>query len=156
MLINVPQYINVEDKIAGPLTVKQLLWMLGMGAALFVFWSVLPKIVFFIVGIPTALVFVAFAFYRPFGQPLLGFVFAGIRYMFGPKLYVWKRTPQKMQADFQQERNVAVVKQAVESQDERRKKALENLSGIAKIIDSNGMDADQDVVNMLKRPETKR
>lgn len=156
MLINVPQYINVEDKIAGPLTVKQLLWMMAMGAVLFILWTLVPKTVFFIIGIPVALVFLAFAFYKPFGQPLIGFVFAGIRYMFGPKVYVWKRSPQKMQTDFRPEQQQAAVEKDMETQEERRKKALQNLSGIAKIIDSNGIDADKDVVDILKKPEIKR
>ncbi|HBP01547.1 MAG: hypothetical protein UY41_C0029G0004 [Candidatus Moranbacteria bacterium GW2011_GWE1_49_15] len=155
-LFNVPQYINVEDKVAGPLTIKQLLWMIGMGATLFTMWSLLSKAVFFLLGIPTALLFVAFAFYRPYGQPLISFVFSGIRFMFGPKVYVWKRTTQKMQVNYQQRQNEAKQEKAMESQDDRRRKALENLKGIAKIIDSKGTEADEDVVSILKKPEVRK
>ena len=47
MLINVPQYIDVEDKVAGPLTLKQLGWMLAMGIILLILWNVFSGIVFF-------------------------------------------------------------------------------------------------------------
>ena len=43
MLFNVPQYIDVEDKIVGPLTGKQLLWMIGMGIMLLVLWNTVSR-----------------------------------------------------------------------------------------------------------------
>ena len=73
MLINVPQYIDVEDKIAGPLTVKQLGWIIGLGIILLVLWNIVPAPVFFILGIPLAIFFVALAFYKPYGRPLEAF-----------------------------------------------------------------------------------
>jgi hypothetical protein len=47
MLFNVPQFIDVEDKIAGPLTVKQVLWLIGMGAVLFIVWTFFDTPTFF-------------------------------------------------------------------------------------------------------------
>ncbi|EKD71060.1 MAG: hypothetical protein ACD_46C00281G0001, partial [uncultured bacterium] len=42
MLINVPQYIDVEDKVAGPLTIKQLGWLIALGIMLLILWNVVP------------------------------------------------------------------------------------------------------------------
>ena len=70
MMFNVPQFIDVEDKIAGPLTVKQLLWMIGMVAVLLAIFFSLDGAVMVIAAIPVVLLFVALAFYRPNGQPL--------------------------------------------------------------------------------------
>ena len=70
MLINVPQYIDVEDKVAGPLTVKQLGWMIALGIILLVMWNTMPAAAFFVIGFPITLLFLAFTFYKPYGQPL--------------------------------------------------------------------------------------
>lgn len=91
MHYNVPQFIDVEDKVAGPLTAKQLLWMFGMGATLMVLWGILDRAAFFLSAIPVASLFVALAFYKPHGQPLITFVFYGVLFLFRPKMYVWKR-----------------------------------------------------------------
>ena len=91
MLFNTPQYIEIEDKIVGPLTAKQLMWMFGMGAVLLILWGFLDKTTFFITAIPVGLIFCALAFYRPHGQPLIKFIMWGISFMFQPKTYVWRR-----------------------------------------------------------------
>ncbi len=92
MLFNVPQYIDVEDKVAGPLTAKQLLWMFGMGAVLLVLWNMLEKGAFFVSAAPVIAIFLALAFYRPCNQPLIKFIFSGVMFLFSPKVYFWKRT----------------------------------------------------------------
>src|SRR5512138_1477457 len=94
MLISVPQYIDVEDKIVGPVTAKQLGWLVLMGITLLVMWNTMSRVGFFIVGIPVGLIFLAFAFYKPYGQPLGSFVVFGAMYFFKPKVYVWKRSPE--------------------------------------------------------------
>lgn len=95
MMFNVPQFIDVEDKIVGPLTWRQLLWMIGMGAALLTFFNIFEKIPFVIISIPTVLAFVAFAFYRPNGFPMTTFVFYAILFLFRPKVAVWERPLQE-------------------------------------------------------------
>lgn len=91
MLFNVPQYIDVEDKIAGPLTARQLLWMIGMGAVLMVMWNIFDQAAFYLLAIPVVGIFCAFAFFRPYGQPLISFVTSAAMFIFRPKLYVWDR-----------------------------------------------------------------
>ena len=74
MLINVPQYIDVEDKIVGPLTAKQLGWIIAMSVILLILYKTVPGPVFFILGLPVAILFVSLAFLRPYGQPLISFL----------------------------------------------------------------------------------
>jgi len=99
MMFNVPQFVDVEDKIVGPLTWKQLLWMVGMGATLLFFFSIFENIPFVILSIPTVLIFAAFAFYRPNGFPLTSFVFYAILFLFRPKVSVWERPTVARTAD---------------------------------------------------------
>ena len=91
MMFGVPQFINIEDKIVGPLTGKQLLWIAAMCATLFLLWTILSKVVFFIVGVPVALFFIALAFLKPNGQSFLSFIVYVGYYMFSSKEYVWKK-----------------------------------------------------------------
>lgn len=91
MMFTVPQFIDVEDKIAGPLTWRQLLWMLGMGGVLLVIFSMFGQIAFFVAAVPVILLFCALAFYRPHGQPLVSLLYHSVVYFFRPKLAVWER-----------------------------------------------------------------
>ncbi|MDP3957457.1 MAG: PrgI family protein [bacterium] len=91
MMFSVPQFIDVEDKIAGPLTWRQLLWMIGMGAVLLVCFNMFDATLFFIIAVPTVLLFVALAFYRPNGFPLTTFIFYAVLFLFRPKVSVWER-----------------------------------------------------------------
>lgn len=94
-LFNVPQFIDIEDKIVGPLTAKQLGWMGAAGVILLVCWSILDLAAFAIAAIIVSVVFGALAFYKPNGQPLVYFIFSAISFAFRPKIYVWKRVGDK-------------------------------------------------------------
>lgn len=91
MMFSTPQFIDVEDKIAGPLTWRQLLWMIGMGITLLVIYTMIGSVVFFVLAVPVILLFCALAFYRPQGQPLIVFLFHGLSFFFRPKVAVWER-----------------------------------------------------------------
>ena len=93
MQFPVPQFVDVEDKVAGPLTWKQLLWMIALGITLLILWKVLKGIAFWIIGIPLALFVLAAAFYKPQGVPFLQFVNFGILFLVRPRVYTWKRDP---------------------------------------------------------------
>ncbi|NCU41395.1 MAG: PrgI family protein [Candidatus Moranbacteria bacterium] len=87
----VPQYINVEDKIAGPLTWKQLYWMIAMVVILMLSWRALSLAPFIIVATFIITLFCSLAFYRPWGQPLLKMFWFALVFIFQPKKYIWKR-----------------------------------------------------------------
>lgn len=149
MLINVPQYIDVEDKIAGPLTAKQLGWLIALGIILLVLWNLVPSPVFFIIGLPLTLLFVALAFYKPYGQPLGSFVVFGILYFFRPKVYIWKRTPQ----------NIIKVPQRMETKQTvapDKHLTADSLRNLAELLDSEGATANSDVEKILKELPKKK
>src|SRR3989339_1632166 len=98
MLFNVPQFIDIEDKIVGPLTAKQLGWLGIAGVLLLIFWSTLVFSTFLPVAVITVGIFGALAFYRPYNQPLLNFLMSGVNFFLKPKMYVWKRYYDSMKA----------------------------------------------------------
>jgi PrgI family protein len=91
MMTSVPQFIDVEDKVAGPFSWRQLGWMLGMGAVLFLLYTVLSRGFFFVAAVPVIMFFVALAFYRPHGMTLPRFIFYTLLFLFRPKTIVWER-----------------------------------------------------------------
>lgn len=91
MMFNVPQFIDVEDKIAGPLTWRQILWMIGMVAILLVLYNIFDSSTFFTLAIPVILLFSALAFYRPNGVSMIEFLTHGVFFLFQPKVSVWER-----------------------------------------------------------------
>ncbi|HFC76679.1 MAG TPA: PrgI family protein [Candidatus Moranbacteria bacterium] len=131
MHYNVPQFIDIEDKIVGPLTAKQLLWMFAMGGVLLILWATVGnKINFFIIGIPIALAFVALAFYRPYGQPLSKFITSAFLFIVKPKIYIWRREikPEK-------KKKITEFKK-INNFPEKKKMKQEELHQLAEILDS--------------------
>lgn len=142
MLISVPQYIDVEDKIVGPVTAKQLGWLVLMGIALLVLWNTLPLMGFILVGIPVGLLFLAFAFYKPYGQPMGSFVVFAVLYLFKPKIYMWKRSPEITLSKKQQP--------AAPTAREEKKLSSQQIRGLADVLDSDGMQGDANTLQLLK------
>lgn len=85
----VPQFTDVEDKIFGPLTLKQFIYIAGGGGLSFLLWSALPSII----SIPLALGVMGFslalAFMKVNDKPLIITIEAAFMYVFHGKLYLW-------------------------------------------------------------------
>ncbi len=91
MQFNIPQFIDVEDRIVGPLTFKQLLYLGTSGVLTFFIWYFFKLWVFIIVGIPIGAAALALAFLRINGRPFILFLTALVNYLHKPKIYVWKK-----------------------------------------------------------------
>lgn len=91
----VPQYINIEDRIIGPLTMKQFLFLAGGGAVVLIVWFSLNSFLFVIIAVPAALFSMTMAFLKINGLPFPMILMSGINFYLRPRLYIWKRTPAK-------------------------------------------------------------
>ena len=92
MNFQVPQFIEVEDKIFGPLTFKQFIYLAGGAGAIFIIYTILPSLwlgIWFIV--PVALLALALAFYKVNNRSFIFVLEASFRYLLSAKLYLWKR-----------------------------------------------------------------
>lgn len=94
MRYSVPQFLETEDTVVGPLTIRQSLY-LGF-AAITGFLSIMVFTVFWamILTLPVFIICVVLAFYKPDGRPVLTYVLSFFNFVFRPKLYVWKREPE--------------------------------------------------------------
>ena len=96
MRYQVPQFIEVEDKIFGPLTLKQFIYLAGGGGLSFLVYAFLNSFTLAIVPI----IFImgtsaAFAFYKINNKTFVAIVEAGFKYYIGSKLYIWKKEEKK-------------------------------------------------------------
>ena len=89
MRYQVPQFIEVEDKIFGPLTARQFVYLAGGGGVALAAFSTLPFIVAAIVSMPFVGFGIALAFYKVNGQPFIKVLENAFTYTVGKKLYLW-------------------------------------------------------------------
>ena len=90
MRFQVPQFIETEEKIIGPLTLKQFFWIGGGGALLFIIFVSLIGFVVILLGLPIALISIAMAFVKIQEVPLPVFIFHAIKYLINQKKYLYK------------------------------------------------------------------
>ena len=86
-----PQFIEVEDKIFGPFTWKQFVYLMGGGGIAVVLFLTMPFLVFAILGLPVAGLAVLLAFYPVNNRPFSIYLESMLRYMSGTKLYLWRK-----------------------------------------------------------------
>jgi hypothetical protein len=94
MQFRVPQNIQMEDKIIGPLTVIQFgICILGGGPAFLIITSpVIPVPINYFAGITLALITAFFALGKFNDQPMYRFFKFALAFIFRPKVRVWHKT----------------------------------------------------------------
>ncbi len=99
MQFQTPQFIEIEDKIWGPFSLRELLYLIAGGAvSLFAFY--LFK--FWLAAVTTALaasLSLSFALIRYNGQPFHRLVFSVFYYFWHPRFYLWQRQIQEKTID---------------------------------------------------------
>ena len=91
MRFQVPQFIGVEDKVFGPFTVKQFVYLVGGGAVCYIIYRFLPLFLAIIFITPVATLSIALAFAKVNGKPFVFTLEAAVKYYLGTKLYLWRR-----------------------------------------------------------------
>ena len=90
MQYQVPQFIEVEDKIFGPLTFKQFIYLLAGGG--------LCLMLALFLAMPVVALAFALAFYEVNGRPFIVAIEHGFYYAVSKKLYLWKQRPPETKA----------------------------------------------------------
>ena len=112
MRFQVPQFIEVEDKIFGQLTLKQFIYLGGGAGLSFIVYTILNN--FLLTILPMAIIMgtsSALAFIKINNKPFVSIVESAFRYYFGNKLYIWKKEEKKIdkKADVAEQKNYASV-----------------------------------------------
>ena len=136
MRFQVPQFIDVEDKIFGPFTFKQFVYLAGGAASSYALWKLLPVYISIFLILPILGLSLALTFYKINGKPFVEVLQAWVVYIIKGKLFIWKqRKPEK---------NKAQIREPVKAPP---------LAGIPKLTESRLSDISWslDVLDMEKR-----
>jgi hypothetical protein len=97
MRYQVPQFIEIEDKVIGPLTVKQFVYLVGGAGMSFVFYTFLPIYITIILVAIVVPLSVALAFYKINNKPFIDFLESAFSYYTKQNLYIWKKEAKKLE-----------------------------------------------------------
>lgn len=95
MEYQVPQFIEVENKIVGPLTLRQFIYIAGAAGLCVAFFVYLNIVFALLLSLPIAGLAAALAFYRVNGKPFAEILEAGFNYYTRSKLFLWRREEPK-------------------------------------------------------------
>jgi hypothetical protein len=110
----VPQFIDVEDKIFGPITVRQFLILLVAGLVLFFVFKIADTTLFILLAAVIGGFAMILAFVKINGQDFHYFLLNVIQTMRRPGLRIWdKRYTHAELVDFQKKEEKKVVEEVV-------------------------------------------
>lgn len=96
MRYQVPQFIEVEDKIFEKISLKQFVYLAGGLGISFVFYRYLNSFVYAFIPIVIVMSFsLALAFYKVNNKPFIDVVEAAFKYYVSAKLFIWKKVPNQ-------------------------------------------------------------
>ncbi len=133
----VPQFLDVEDKVIGPITVRQFIEMLIGGMLIFIFYKFFDLSLFAVLSLIVAPITARFAFIKINGQPFHYFLLNYYATFKNPKLKVWRKivSMDEIRASLKspKEHRIPVVKMA------RQPLSNSKISELALIIDTGGV-----------------
>lgn len=146
MQYKIPQNVGIEDKIVGPLTLRQLI-ILAVGCGIsYVLFAIMSKLYelnileYIIIAIPAVLA-AAFALIKINDVPLIKFLFLFLEFSIKPKKRIWDH--RGIAALVAPDLTVGAAKTEVTAAegelDEKAKKAA-NLRGLTQVLDSGGFE----------------
>jgi hypothetical protein len=135
MRFEVPKFIEFEDKIFGPFTWKQFLYLCGGAGSLLIvqhflkdfFWSI-------IVTSPIIAISLALTFYKVNGQNFAVILKASVQYFFRQKLYIWKAKKPEVQKN-DRKTNTPISNESLSSAAERKEARIDDVSWGLDVLD---------------------
>ena len=85
-----PQFIEIEDKIIGPFTVKQFIFLAGGAGICALLFRFLPFFLFLVFSLPVIALSGALAFYKHNNRPFIELIEAAFKYITNTRLYLWR------------------------------------------------------------------
>ena len=98
MQFQVPQFLDVEDKIIGPLTIRQFLYIVGGMGMAYMAWRFVPYLGW-ILAFGFLVLGGMLGFYKFNGKPFVFLIEHVINFYRTERMYIWKRREKKAEAD---------------------------------------------------------
>lgn len=100
MQFRIPQFLDIEDKVIGPFTFKQFLYLLGSGAFAYIFWKIIPSK---IIAVPFIMLFsgtfLALAFVKIHTRPFADVLESAYKFLLGNKVFLWQKEEKREDFD---------------------------------------------------------
>lgn len=91
MQFKVPQFIDVEDKLFGPFSFRQFIYLAGGAGLIFIIYKLLPLWIGIFLILPVAALSLLLVFYKINEKPFIFYLEAGFNYLTSSKLFIWKQ-----------------------------------------------------------------
>lgn len=130
----VPQFIDVEDKIIGPITTRQFLILLGAALVIAICYKIFDFSAFLTVAIFIVIVSCIFAFFKINGRPFHLFILNLIQTLKRPGLRVWNNAFKVFPSD----EEAAPARMEKENIPERKQYTTSRLAELALTVDTRG------------------
>jgi hypothetical protein len=109
MRFQIPQFIDVEDKIFGPFTLKQFIYVAG-GASAAVACVVMFGLFFgLLIALPIVILAAALAFYKINNRPFIYILESAFKYATKDKLYIWKKTEEEEETEAKEKKYSSMI-----------------------------------------------
>src|SRR3989344_3264614 len=99
MQFQVPQFIEVEDRIFGPFTVREFIYLAGGAGFTAMLMTMLPFYVALLLSFPVILLAAALAFYKINNRPFVDMLQSALAYFFSHRLYIWKKETREAEQE---------------------------------------------------------
>lgn len=120
MNFQVPQFIEIEDKIFGPLTFKQFIYVVGGVGLAFILYAYLPLYIAIIPMLAIVGLALMLAFLKYNERPFIQLLESAFYYSLTNKLYIWKKEGKRQP--------IMVAANALNQSDEQLKMKSSKLS----------------------------
>jgi hypothetical protein len=127
----VPQFLDIESKIVGPLTLKQFGFIAAPALISFFLFFTLNTVIWIIITAILMIAGAAFAFVKINGRPLFVVTIHAITFFWQPKTYIWKRPVIKEVIEVP---TVSAKRATIEAKRSALQSALQSISGISKLF----------------------
>ena len=112
MRYQTPQFIEEDEKLFGPLTFRQFVYLVGGFGISFILYRSLPFLIGVVAVVPVAMLSLALAFYKVNDRPFIDTVEAAFFYVFSRRLYTYKKIDKPMQQSQEKKTLIAPVVKA--------------------------------------------
>lgn len=134
--VTVPQFLDVEDKIFGPVTIRQFIELMVGGMFVFIFYKTFDFSLFVTASILVIGLTLIVAFVRVNGQAFHLFLLNLISTLKNPKLKVWKK--KLTMEELKMEMKTPVETRPMVRTVPRKSVTVSKLSELSLIVDTGG------------------
>ena len=133
MQFKVPQKIDIEDKIVGPLTMVQFVYAVVGGGISYLLLTTMPTPLNYLFGIIVGIITFCVCFVKINGRPFTNFLKNLIAYIGNPKTRIWHKGQSNVRVEIYQPKQAQKVDPYAS-----KRYSKQDIERIADIIDKRG------------------